>query len=192
MTFSNQTQAPWTTLTLQTSSQIQVVFCFYLSHPTGVSNFTAKANHAISQFESLLNQIQQNEKDIDAKLQAMESANLFKFTIPERAGELPGNGLPIFSFTFNLHQIWFRNDWNVFVGEGVKEFCELMEKQRAKDVHLLTRKYSAIQPLLTKIECLTMQTSSSKAKPMAQYYAYWERRVFDSLTKMVLKWVCYS
>lgn len=75
----------------------------------------------------------------------------------------------------------------MFVGEGVKEFCELVEKQRAKDVGLLSRKYSAIRPLLTKMECLTAQTSSGKAKHMAQYYAYWERRVFDSLTKMVLK-----
>lgn len=62
-----------------------------------------------------------------------------------------------------------------------------MEKQRAKDVQLLSREYSAIRPLLTKMECLTAQTNSSKAKHMTQYYAYWERRVFDSLTKMVLK-----
>lgn len=73
------------------------------------------------------------------------------------------------------------------VGEGVKEFCELVEKQRAKDVYMLSRKYSDIRPLLAKMECLTMQTNSSKATHMAQYYAYWERRVFDSLTKMVLK-----
>ncbi|XP_053509735.1 dynein axonemal heavy chain 10 isoform X2 [Ictalurus furcatus] len=122
-------------------------------------DFIAKANQAIVQFGTLLNQIQKNERDIDAKLQAIESANLFKFPVAERAGELP----------------------------GVKEFCELVEKQRAKDVGLLSRKYSAIRPLLTKMECLTAQTSSGKAKHMAQYYAYWERRVFDSLTKMVLK-----
>ncbi|XP_027024931.2 dynein axonemal heavy chain 10 isoform X2 [Tachysurus fulvidraco] len=125
----------------------------------GLSEFITKANQAISQFESLLNQIQKNEKDIEAKLQVIETANLFKFPVSERAGELP----------------------------GVKEFCELVEKQRARDVHWLSRKLSAICPLLTKIECLTAQTSSSKAKHMAQYYSYWERRVFDTLTKMVLK-----
>lgn len=75
----------------------------------------------------------------------------------------------------------------MFLSEGVKEFCELVEKQRAKDVSALSRKYSAIQPLLTKMECLTMQTNSGKAKHMAQVFTYWERRVFDSLTKMVLK-----
>lgn len=68
----------------------------------------------------------------------------------------------------------------------MKECFELMEKQRAKDVHLLSRKYSDIPALLTKIECLTTHTSTSKAKHMAQYYAYWEHRVFDSLTKMVM------
>ncbi|KAI5616269.1 dynein heavy chain 10, axonemal [Silurus asotus] len=125
----------------------------------GLSDFIAKANQAITQFQATLNQIQKNERDIDAKLQAMESANLFKFPVPERAGELP----------------------------GIREFCELVEKQRAKDVSLLCRKYSSIRFLLTKMECLTSQTSSGKAKHMAKYYAYWERRVFDSLTNMVLK-----
>lgn len=75
----------------------------------------------------------------------------------------------------------------MFVGEGLKQFCELVEKQRARDMYLLSRKYLAIRPLLTKVECLTMQTSSSKAKHMAQYYAYWERMVFNSLTTMIVK-----
>ncbi|KAK3539191.1 hypothetical protein QTP86_029601 [Hemibagrus guttatus] len=132
---------------------------FTLSSLGLLSIFISKAIQAISKFESLLNQIQNNEINIDAKLQAIESVNLFKFPGPERAGELP----------------------------GAKEFCELLEKQRAKDVHLLSMKYSAICPLLTKIESLTAQTNSRKAKHMAKYYAYWERRVFDSLTKMVLK-----
>lgn len=71
---------------------------------------------------------------------------------------------------------------------GVKEFCELIERERAKDLNLLSRKYTAIGPLLTKMESLIMQTNSGKAKRMGQYYTYWERKVFDSLTKMVLRW----
>lgn len=80
--------------------------CFLLSRPTGLSDFIVSANQAISQFKSLLNQLQKNENDINAKLQAIESANLFKFPVPVRAGELPGNGLPILSVIhsqFNLH-----------------------------------------------------------------------------------------
>ncbi|XP_053336632.1 dynein axonemal heavy chain 10 [Clarias gariepinus] len=125
----------------------------------GLPDFIIKAKSAISHFGSLLNQIQDEEKDIEASLQAFESVNLFKSPVTESAGELP----------------------------GLKEFCDMVEKQRAKDVLLLSKRYLAITPLLTKMECLTVQTSSNKAEHMAQYYAYWERRVFDSLTKMVLR-----
>uniref|UniRef100_A0A8C8G323 AAA+ ATPase domain-containing protein n=1 Tax=Oncorhynchus tshawytscha TaxID=74940 RepID=A0A8C8G323_ONCTS len=123
----------------------------------GISEFINRGTQAASKFESLVNQIQKNERDIDAKLQSIETANLFKFPAPDKSDDLP----------------------------GVKEFCELIERERAKDLNLLSRKYTAIGPLLTKMESLIMQTNSGKAKRMGQYYTYWERKVFDSLTKMV-------
>lgn len=52
---------------------------------------------------------------------------------------------------------------------------------------LLSRKYADIGPLITKTEHLIMETSSGKAKCMAEYYMYWERKVLDSLVKMVLR-----
>lgn len=69
---------------------------------------------------------------------------------------------------------------------GVKEFFEKIERERVKDVNLLSRRYTAIGPLLTKMESLIMQTNSGKAKRMAEYYAYWELKVFNSLIKMVV------
>jgi len=52
---------------------------------------------------------------------------------------------------------------------------------------VLTRKYTAIGPILTKMESLIMHTSTGKSKHMAKYYAYWEHKVFDSLFQMVLR-----
>ncbi|XP_063051673.1 dynein axonemal heavy chain 10 [Engraulis encrasicolus] len=124
----------------------------------GISEFINRGTQATSKFESLVNQIQKNERDIDSKLNYIESANLFKFPAMDKTGDLP----------------------------GVKEFFEKMERERAKDVNQLSRRYTAIGPLLTKMESLIMQTNSGKAKRMAQYYAYWERKVFNSLVKMVL------
>ncbi len=43
---------------------------------------------AISKFESLVNQIQKNARDIDQRLKMIESANLFKPPVP-KADELP-------------------------------------------------------------------------------------------------------
>ncbi|KAG5280454.1 hypothetical protein AALO_G00060150 [Alosa alosa] len=124
----------------------------------GISEFINRGSQATSKFESLVNQIQKNERDIDAKLLSMETANLFKFPAPDKTGDLP----------------------------GVKEFFEKIERERVKDVNLLGRRYTAIGPLLTKMESLIMQTNSGKARRMAQYYTYWERKVFNSLIKMVL------
>uniref|UniRef100_A0AAY4CET6 Dynein heavy chain tail domain-containing protein n=1 Tax=Denticeps clupeoides TaxID=299321 RepID=A0AAY4CET6_9TELE len=125
----------------------------------GIPEFITRGNQAASKFESLLNQIQKNARDIEAKLLSMETVNLFKLPTPDKTGHLP----------------------------GVKEFCELIEMERMKDVNVLSGRYTAIGPLLTKMESLILQTSTGKAKHMAPYYAYWERKVFDSLIKMLLR-----
>ncbi|KAG5844641.1 hypothetical protein ANANG_G00164650 [Anguilla anguilla] len=125
----------------------------------GIWEYIGRCNQATAKFESLVYQIQKNERDIDVKIQAIETANLFKLPALDRGDDLP----------------------------GVKEFCELMESERLKDVSLLSRKYNAIHPLLTKMESLIMQTNSGRAKRMAQYYAYWEKKIFDALTKMVVR-----
>ena len=67
----------------------------------------------------------------------------------------------------------------------MKEFCELIEHERSKDLNVLTRKYSAIGPILIKVESLIMHTSTGRSKHMANYYSYWEHKVFDSLVQMV-------
>ena len=61
-----------------------------------------------------------------------------------------------------------------------------MEKERAKDFEILARKYRAIGPLLTKMEGLVVHTNSGRSAKLASYYAYWERKVFDSLNKVGL------
>lgn len=54
-------------------------------------------------------------------------------------------------------------------------------------MNLLSAKYNDIGPIITKTEHLIMETSSGKARCMADYYMYWERKVLDSLVKMVLR-----
>uniref|UniRef100_A0A4W6G9Y8 Dynein axonemal heavy chain 10 n=1 Tax=Lates calcarifer TaxID=8187 RepID=A0A4W6G9Y8_LATCA len=125
----------------------------------GISDFIIRGTQAVSKFESVVSQIQKNERDIDSKLQSMVMSNLLKFPVPDKSNDLP----------------------------GVKEFCERIEQERAKTVNLLSRKYADIGPLITKTEHLIMETSSGKATCMADYYMYWEHKVLDSLVKMVLR-----
>lgn len=44
----------------------------------------------MSKFESVVNQILKNEKDIESKLQSLETANLIKFPAQNKSNELPG------------------------------------------------------------------------------------------------------
>lgn len=70
---------------------------------------------------------------------------------------------------------------------GIKEFFEYIEIERAKDVEIMVRKYVAIGSILTKIEGLVVNTNTGKNPKMAPYYAYWEGKVYNTLTKLVLK-----
>ncbi|XP_064619187.1 dynein axonemal heavy chain 10-like isoform X2 [Lineus longissimus] len=124
----------------------------------GISDFIAKCGSAIAKFESLVNQIQKNAQDINLRLLMIENADLFKKPPPKIGEDVP----------------------------GCKEFYEYVERERAKDFETLARKYRAVGPLLTKMEGLVVHTNTGKSPKLHQYYSYWERRVFHSLTKLIL------
>ncbi|XP_073442216.1 dynein axonemal heavy chain 10 [Dendrobates tinctorius] len=124
----------------------------------GIGDFINRCTQAVSKFESLVHKVQKNASDIDNKLSAIESANLFKF-INRKSTDL----------------------------SGVKEFFEYIENERSKDLEIMVRKYTAIGSILTKIEGLVVNTNTGKNTQMAQYYAFWENKVYTILTKMVIK-----
>lgn len=70
---------------------------------------------------------------------------------------------------------------------GIKTFCEYIEKEQIKTMNSLSKKYAGISPLIIKIERLVKGTNSGNAKCMTDYYHYWERKVLDSLTNMLLR-----
>ncbi|XP_051888343.1 dynein axonemal heavy chain 10 [Pristis pectinata] len=125
----------------------------------GIIDYLGRCEQAIGKFESLVNQIHKNVRDIATKLAAIESADLFKRPPPKSREDLA----------------------------GVKEFYEYVERERTKDILNLVSKYKAIGPLLTKMEGLVFHTNTGKASKMALYYTFWERRVYDSLVKMIIK-----
>ncbi|KAL6114194.1 dnah10 [Pungitius sinensis] len=125
----------------------------------GISDFISHGIQAVSKFKLVVSQVQKNERDIESKLQSIAMANLLKYQVPDKSKDLP----------------------------SVKEFCGRIDQERIQTVNLLSRKYADIGPLITKIEHLTRGTTSGKAQCMADYYIYWERKVLDSLMKMVLR-----
>ncbi|KAK9522770.1 hypothetical protein VZT92_019216 [Zoarces viviparus] len=125
----------------------------------GILDFINQGRQAVSKFESLVNMVQENERGIESKLQSMVMANLLKYHVPDKSSDLP----------------------------NVKEFCAHMERERTKTVNLLSSNYAEIGRLITESEKLITGTGSGKAKCMADYYIYWERKVLDSLVQMVVR-----
>ncbi|XP_047141246.1 dynein axonemal heavy chain 10 isoform X1 [Hydra vulgaris] len=125
----------------------------------GISDYITKCEHAISKFESLINQVQKNARDITNRLQVIERSILFQY--PQLK---PGDVYP-----------------------GPKDYAEFLSNIRASEMESHSRKYRAIGPLLTKIEGVVVHTNTGKAPKLSSYYSYWEQKVFHSLLKFVTK-----
>ncbi|NXL10089.1 DYH10 protein, partial [Mesembrinibis cayennensis] len=124
----------------------------------GIGDFIVRCTQAIRNFESLVHQIHNNSEDISNKLLLIESTNLFKFPLSKN-GELP----------------------------QAKEFFEYVKCERAKDVAQMVRKYTAIPQLLIKVEGRVANTNSGKSPKLTSYYAYWENRIYQVLTQLIVK-----
>ncbi|NXX60600.1 DYH10 protein, partial [Scopus umbretta] len=125
----------------------------------GIGDFIVRCTQAIRKFESLVHQIHNNSEDINNKLLFIESMNLFKFPLSKNGDELP----------------------------KAKEFFEYVKCERAKDVALMVRKYTAIPQLLIKVEGRVVNSNSGKSPKLTSYYAYWENRIYQVLTQLIVK-----
>ncbi|NXV80428.1 DYH10 protein, partial [Atlantisia rogersi] len=124
----------------------------------GVGDFIVQCTQAIKKFESLVHQIHNNSEDISNRLLLIESTNLFKFPLSKNE-ELP----------------------------KAKEFFEYVKCERAKDVASMVRKYTAIPQLLMKVEGQVANTTTGKSPKLTSYYAYWENRIYQVLTQLIVK-----
>ncbi|NWU75337.1 DYH10 protein, partial [Onychorhynchus coronatus] len=125
----------------------------------GIGEFIFQCTQAIVKLESLVQQIHNISEDISSKLLFIESANLFKLPLSKNGDELP----------------------------EAKEFFDYIKCERAKDVAHIVRTYSAIPPLLIEVEGQVANTNTGKSPKLTSYYAYWENRIYQVLTQLIVK-----
>ena len=71
---------------------------------------------------------------------------------------------------------------------SVMEFYNYFEEHMKKTVEELVDKYKVVgDNFLKNIEESILNTSTKNAKIMKEYYYYWERRVYNSLVKMIMR-----
>ncbi|NWS24258.1 DYH10 protein, partial [Polioptila caerulea] len=125
----------------------------------GIGEFIVQCTQTIGKLELLVHQIHKISEDLSSKLQSIESTNLFKFPHPKKGDKHP----------------------------GAKEFFDYIKCEQAKEVEQLVRKYSAIPQLLIEVERRVAYTNSGKSPKLASYYAYWENRIYQVLTQLIVK-----
>ncbi|NXO06678.1 DYH10 protein, partial [Oriolus oriolus] len=125
----------------------------------GIGEFIVQCTQTIGKLEFLVQQIHNISEDISSKLRSIESTNLFKFPRSKNGDKLP----------------------------GAKEFFDCVKCEQVKDVEHMVRKYSAIPQLLIEVEGRVANTNSGKSPKLASYYAYWEHRIYQVLTQLIVK-----
>ncbi|NXB71412.1 DYH10 protein, partial [Donacobius atricapilla] len=125
----------------------------------GIGEFILQCTQTIGKLELLVHQIHNISEDISSKLQSIESTNLFKFPHSKNGDKYP----------------------------GAKEFFDYIKCEQAKEVEQLVRKYSAIPQFLIELERRVANTNSGKSPKLASYYAYWENRIYQVLTQLIVK-----
>jgi dynein heavy chain len=66
------------------------------------------------------------------------------------------------------------------------EYFDLLNTHRSNVLEQLVASYRSIGPLLMKTESLVANTNTGASKALKEYYAYWERKVFNGLNYMVV------
>lgn len=87
-----------------------------------------------------------------------------------------------------MRRFWVISNWFFLL---LQVYLDFQEKFRNSVFSSLSRKHHGIGPLLIKIEGLVVYTNTGKSPRLRQYYAYWEKRIFESLVKVqsVTGWI---
>ncbi|CAD7925016.1 unnamed protein product [Amoebophrya sp. A120] len=126
----------------------------------GILDFIEEGNRGVSTLRSVRDQVEKSQERIENVVDAIEKAILVK--------------------PFN----WEQEDQEVM---DHQEFYEYFEKFREQQVADLVKKYESISPFLIKIEETTAGTKTGSSPAMAEYYVYWERRIFNAITTMLIR-----
>eukprot|EP00397_Hematodinium_sp_SG-2012_P000029 GEMP01000029.1.p1 GENE.GEMP01000029.1~~GEMP01000029.1.p1 ORF type:complete len:4546 (+),score=1158.20 GEMP01000029.1:32-13639(+) len=127
----------------------------------GIADFIEEGNRAIARFKSIRSQVEKSQERIETVVEAIERSDIVR------------------SFDWKRTQLSDPQD--------PQEFYEFFERHRVQLVEDLVKKYESLGPFLIKIEETTVGTKTGAAASMVDYYHYWEKRVFNAITSMLIR-----
>jgi dynein heavy chain, axonemal len=133
----------------------------YNWHSLGIKTFIENCRKALKEFATIKSQVYKQKEMIEERVKMIEDAKIIR--------------------EFE----WTRKDHSQIM--EITEFYDFIENYRSKKVTELVAKYREITGHLLSIEETTLNTNTKGAKPMAKYYGYWEKRIFNAITTMVIR-----
>ncbi|CAH8558888.1 unnamed protein product [Heterobilharzia americana] len=130
-----------------------------------ISEFITKVEEELNRFTSLCNLCKKTAGDIEMRLEAIGSADLFP--TPKWIDEYQKTAMGGF-FT-------------------CKDYFALTVTERQKQFEELRMQHTSLTPLIIKLESAITQQNTGKSKTMAPYFEYWEKKLFDQIYAMVIR-----
>ena len=124
-----------------------------------ISEYIKECKKGIDEFKETKSRVLQHAKNIEKQVNSIESAILIR---------------PI---QFKNHEIM-----------DITQFSEYFESHRQKVLGRLVKDYQNIGDIYLKsIEESTFRTNTQNSEEMRQYYYYWEKKIFNAITRMVIR-----
>ena len=124
-----------------------------------IPEFIRECQDGIESFKETKGRVLQHANNIEKKVQNIENAVLVK------------------TINFANQEIM-----------GITEFSEYFDLHREKIIAELVKDYQNIgDTYLRSIEECTFKKNTQNCEEMRQYYYYWERRIFNAITKMIIR-----
>nr|CAH8856482.1 unnamed protein product [Trichobilharzia regenti] len=131
----------------------------------GISEYITKVEEELNRFISLYNLCKKTATDIEMRLEAIGSADLFP--TPKWADEYQKSAMRGY-FT-------------------CKDYFALTVNERQKHFAELRLQHTSFTPLIMKLEGAITQQNAGNSKVMVPYFEYWEKKLFDRIYAMVIR-----
>ena len=133
----------------------------YNWHSLGIKTFIEGCRKALKNFMAIKSQVYKQKDMIEERVKMIEESKL------------------VVEFD------WTRKDYSQVM--DITEFCDYIENHRVNVVTELFKKYTEITDNLLSIEEITLNSKTKAAPEMVKYYGYWEKRIFNAITTMVIR-----
>ncbi|OMJ92498.1 hypothetical protein SteCoe_4738 [Stentor coeruleus] len=133
----------------------------YNWHSLGIKTFIESCRKALKDFSIVKSQVYKQKDMIEERVKMIEEAKIVK--------------------EFD----WTRKEYSSVM--DITEFYDYIENHRQGVVNELFKKYSEISDNLLSIEEITLNSKTKAAPQMVKYYGYWEKRIFNAITTMVIR-----